>query len=81
MDNKYTYLRGLLIGLVFSLVVVITLVVPIVPMVLAPAYIVYGAVQWFKQRRDYALGLLTVVFAFIAVTLVIGLIWGIFFKH
>lgn len=78
MDNKYTYLRGLVIGLVFAIIVTITLVVPIVSMLVLAGYIAYSAIQWFKKRRDYALGLLTVVFVFIVVTIGIGIIYGLF---
>ena len=78
MENKYTYLRGLVIGLMFSMVVTISLIVPPATMLLLAGYIVYSAVQWFKKRRDYALGLLTVIFVFIVVALVIGIVYGLF---
>jgi hypothetical protein len=74
MDKKYTYLRGLVIGLIFAFVVVITLVALLPPLILVPAYIVYSAIQWFKKRREYALGLLTVVFGFIAACIVIAIV-------
>jgi predicted PurR-regulated permease PerM len=78
MENKYTYLRGLVTGLVLALVVTITVIVPPVAMAILAGYIVYSAIQWFKRRREYALGLLTVVFAFIIITIVIAIVYGLF---